>query len=452
MADEAWPLDGNRPADTYLRIDKLVAIARASRADAVHPGYGFLAENAAFAAACHDAGLIFVGPTPDAIRLMGSKTAARQAAIAAGVSVVPGTDRPVPGDAPDTDVLRSADEIGYPVMLKAVAGGGGKGMRLVRDAASLAGALRAARSEVYLERRLDAPRHIEIQLLGDRHGTVIPFVERECSVQRRHQKVVEESPSPAVSPELRRALASAAQRVAQSVGYTNAGTIEFLLDADGRFYFLEMNTRLQVEHPITEAVTGLDLVQWQFRIAAGDRVTIDPAFALTPRGHAIEARVYAEDPDEGFMPSPGRILHLRAPSGPGVRDDGGYDAFDEVPIFYDSLVSKLIAWGETRDAAIARLRRAIAEYEVGGIRTTLPFFRWLLAEPAFLEARVDTTFLDRALVARNGTPFAAATAESEDVAAIAAALHTLGSGRAAHPLTQASPSAWTRSARLGALR
>ena len=427
----------------------------------MHPGYGFLAENAAFASACHGAGLIFVGPTPDAIRLMGSKTAARQAAIAAGVSVVPGTDRPVPGDAPDTDVLRSADEIGYPVMLKAVAGGGGKGMRLVRDAASLAGALRAARSEaqsafgsaeVYLERRLDAPRHIEIQLLGDRHGTVIPFVERECSVQRRHQKVVEESPSPAVSPELRRALASAAQRVAQSVGYTNAGTIEFLLDADGRFYFLEMNTRLQVEHPITEAVTGLDLVQWQFRIAAGDRVTIDPAFALTPRGHAIEARVYAEDPDEGFMPSPGRILHLRAPSGPGVRDDGGYDAFDEVPIFYDSLVSKLIAWGETRDAAIARLRRAIAEYEVGGIRTTLPFFRWLLAEPAFLEARVDTTFLDRALVARNGTPFAAATAESEDVAAIAAALHTLGSGRAAHPLTQASPSAWTRSARLGALR
>jgi acetyl-CoA carboxylase biotin carboxylase subunit len=427
----------------------------------VHPGYGFLAENAAFASACHGAGLIFVGPTPDAIRLMGSKTAARQAAIAAGVSVVPGTDRPVPGDAPDTDVLRSADEIGYPVMLKAVAGGGGKGMRLVRDAASLAGALRAARSEaqsafgsaeVYIERRLDAPRHIEIQLLGDRHGTVIPFVERECSVQRRHQKVVEESPSPAVSPELRRALASAAQRVAQSVGYTNAGTIEFLLDADGRFYFLEMNTRLQVEHPITEAVTGLDLVQWQFRIAAGDRVTIDPAFALTPRGHAIEARVYAEDPDEGFMPSPGRILHLRAPSGPGVRDDGGYDAFDEVPIFYDSLVSKLIAWGETRDAAIARLRRAIAEYEVGGIRTTLPFFRWLLAEPAFLEARVDTTFLDRALVARNGTPFAAATAESEDVAAIAAALHTLGSGRAAHPLTQASPSAWTRSARLGALR
>jgi acetyl-CoA carboxylase biotin carboxylase subunit len=240
--------------------------------------------------------------------------------------------------------------------------------------------------------------------------------------------------------------------VAQSVGYTNAGTIEFLLDADGRFYFLEMNTRLQVEHPITEAVTGLDLVQWQFRIAGGDRVTIDPAFALTPRGHAIEARVYAEDPDEGFMPSPGRILHLRTPSGPGVRDDGGYDALDEVPIFYDSLVSKLIAWGETRDAAIARLRRAIAEYEVGGIRTTLPFFRWLLDEPAFLEARVDTTFLDRALAARNGTPFAAATAESEDVAAIAAALHTLGSGRAAHPLTQASPSAWTRSARLGALR
>src|SRR6188508_1477458 len=342
LADEAWPVGPSAPRESYLRIDAIIDAAKKAGADAVHPGYGFLAENEDFAAACRDAGLTFIGPTPEAIRLMGSKTAARQAAIAAGVPVVPGTDRAVPAEAPDADVLRSAGEIGYPVMLKAVAGGGGKGMRLVRDAASLPGALRAARSEaqsafgsgdVYLERRLDAPRHIEVQLLGDRHGTVIPFVERECSVQRRHQKVVEESPSPAVSAELRAALASAAQRVAQSVGYTNAGTIEFLLDADGRFYFLEMNTRLQVEHPITEAVTGLDLVQWQFRIAAGDRLSIDPSFALTPRGHAIEARVYAEDPAEGFMPSPGRILHLRAPSGPGVRDDGGYDALDEVPIF-----------------------------------------------------------------------------------------------------------------------
>jgi acetyl-CoA carboxylase biotin carboxylase subunit len=458
MADEAWPLDGNAPAESYLRIDKIVDAACACGADAVHPGYGFLAENPALADACEAAGLTFVGPSATAIRLMGSKTAARQAAVACGVPVVPGTAAPIAADAPDADVLREAERIGYPLMLKAVAGGGGKGMRVVSRPDELHSALRAARSEaqtafgngaVFVERRLGRPRHIEIQLLGDRHGTVVPFVERECSVQRRHQKVLEETPSPAVSPTLRAEIAEAARRVAASVGYSNAGTIEFLLDEDGRFYFLEMNTRLQVEHPITEAVTGIDLVRWQFRIADGESLTLDTTRTLSPRGHAIEARVIAENPDAGFMPSPGRILHLRAPSGPGVRDDGGYDTLGEVPIYYDSLVSKLIAWGETRDQAIARLRRALGEYEVAGIRTTLPFFRWLLEDAHFLRAEVDTTFLDRTLASRNGQPFAPPAATAEDAAAIATALQLSTSGRQS---PARAVSAWTRGGRLEALR
>ena len=460
LADEAWPLPGNSPSDTYLQIERLVDIAVRSGADAVHPGYGFLAENPAFAEACRDAGLTFVGPTPEAMRQMGSKTAARAAAVSAGVPVVPGTPEPIATDVPDADVIRTAAAIGYPLMLKAVAGGGGKGMRLVRDATELPGALRAARSEaqsafgsgaVYLERRVAGPRHIEVQLLADVHGHVVPFVERECSVQRRHQKVLEESPSVAVSPPLRQALAEAARRVAASVGYTGAGTIEFLLDQQGQFYFLEMNTRLQVEHPITEAVTGVDLVAWQFRLAAGEPLTIDPASALLPRGHAIEARVYAEDPDQGFMPSPGRITHLRAPAGPGVRDDGGYDAGDEVPIFYDSLVSKVTVWGEDRSHAIARMRRALAEYEVAGIKTTLPFFGWLLAQPEFLEGRVDTTFLDGVLAGRNGQPFAPPSAELEDLAAMAAAIHAASRFAADGP-SSPSQGAWARAARVAGLR
>jgi acetyl-CoA carboxylase biotin carboxylase subunit len=461
VADEAWPLGGDRPGDSYLRIDKLVDIARQAGADAVHPGYGFLAENEDFAAACVEAGLTFIGPTAEAIRLMGSKTAAREVAMAAGVPVVPGTANAIPTTASDAEVLAEADRIGYPLMLKAVAGGGGKGMRLVATAADLPSALRAARSEaqsafgdgaVYVERRLLRPRHIEIQLLGDSAGTVVPFVERECSIQRRHQKLVEESPSLAVTPALRAGMADAARRIAASVGYTNAGTIEFLLDEDGQFYFLEMNTRLQVEHPVTEWVTGIDLVQWQFRLAAGARLDLDPAATLVPRGHAIEVRVYAEDPDQGFLPSPGRLRHLKAPGGPGVRDDGGYDALGEVPIYYDSLVSKLTAWGETRDAALARLRRALGEYEVAGVRTTLPLYQWLLSDPDFVAARMDTTFLDRALAARAGAPFAAPDqdAEVEDVAAIAVALAAAHAHAA--PGTPAAASRWTTSARTEALR
>ena len=458
MADEAWPLGGNRPADSYLRIDLLIDIARRAGADAVHPGYGFLAENAEFAAACRQAGLTFIGPTPEAIALMGSKTAAREAAAAAGVASVPGTTTPLPTDASDKDVVTIAERIGYPLMLKAVAGGGGKGMRTVAAPSDLPSALRAARSEamsafgdgaVYMERRLERPRHIEVQLLGDVHGTVVPFVERECSIQRRHQKVLEESPSPVVSPDLRAALGEAARKVAASVGYTNAGTIEFLLDADGRFYFLEMNTRLQVEHPITEAVTGVDLVQWQFRLARGEQLTIAPQTAAEPRGHAVECRIYAEDPDSGFLPSPGRLTRLRAPSGPGVRDDGGYDAPGEVPIHYDSLISKLVTWGTGRSEAIARMRRALAEYEIAGVKTTIPFFAWLLDDQDFLASRVDTTFLDRALAQRNGTPFGRSGDGLDDLAAIGAALDAYLAPRQAR---HAVDSAWTRAARAEARR
>ena len=463
MADEAWPVGASPPRDSYLRIDVIVEVAKRSGADAVHPGYGFLAENEDFAAACRDAGLTFIGPTPEAITLMGSKTAARQAAIKAGVPVVPGTEEPIDESVADAEVLTTAERIGYPLMLKAVAGGGGKGMRMVATAAELSGALRAARSEagsafgdsaVYLERRIMQPRHIEIQLLGDHHGTVLPFVERECSLQRRHQKVIEESPSLAVSAKTRDAMTSAAAAIAKTVNYTNAGTIEFLLDEDERFYFLEMNTRLQVEHPITEMVTGVDLVSWQMRIARGEKLTLDPESLLTPRGHAVECRVYAEDPDSGFMPSPGRITGLRVPHGPGVRDDSGAYEGGEVPIFYDPLISKLITWGETRDQALARMQRALSEYDVRGIKTTIPFFQWVLTDEDFVAGRFDTGFIDRKLGARGGAPLRQPTEGQQELAAIVAALnHMTGAATAAPigPLAAAS-SRWRDVARTDAVR
>jgi acetyl-CoA carboxylase biotin carboxylase subunit len=431
MADEAARIGGNAPGESYLRIDRVVEAARTTGADAVHPGYGFLAENEDFASACRDAGLTFIGPTPEAIALMGSKTAARKAAMQAGVPIVQGTEEPLGADVSDAAIAAMADRIGYPIMIKAVAGGGGKGMRLVSNGGELASAVRAARSEaqssfgdaeVYLERWLPRPRHIEVQLLADQHGTVIPFVERECSIQRRHQKVIEETPSPVVGLELRQRITSAAAAVARSVGYTNAGTIEFLLDEDGRFYFLEMNTRLQVEHPITEMVTGIDLVQWQIRIARGERLDLDPAAMLTPAGHAIECRIYAEDPDAGFMPSPGHIAAMRVPNGPGIRDDSGTEAGADVPIFYDPMISKLIAWGADRPQAITRMRRALREYDVLGIKTTVPFFRWMLAQPEFVEARFHTSYLDEVLRARQGEPFTHVADELVDIAVIAAAI------------------------------
>ncbi len=462
LADEAWPIGPSPAAESYLRIDKVVAVARQAGASLVHPGYGFLAENEAFAEACLGAGLTFVGPTPQAIARMGSKTAARQAAIAAGVPVVPGTESPLPDDASEAVLAAEAARIGFPLVVKAVSGGGGKGMRTVDGPADLVAAVRVARSEakaafgdsaVYFERRLVAPRHIEIQLLGDEHGTVVPFVERECSIQRRHQKVVEESPSRAIGDETRRAMAECAANVARSVRYTNAGTIEFLVDQDERFYFLEMNTRLQVEHPVTEMVTGVDLVVWQLRIALGERLTIARTQALTPRAHAIECRVYAEDPDRGFLPSPGLVRAINVPGGPGVRDDRGVTAGFDIPVFYDSMISKLVVWDDTREAAVRRLTRALDEYRVVGVRTTLPFFRWLVEQPEFREGRFDTTYLDGVLAARQGQPFVPATEADETHASIAVALASwLRAHRAAAAATTDETSAWRRAARREALQ
>ncbi len=465
-ADEAHHIGPNAPSESYLRIDRLIDTARRAGADAVHPGYGFLAENEDFAAACRDAGLTFIGPSPEAIALMGNKTAARQAAIKAGMPVVPGLDKPLDPGTGEVELRRIADTIGYPLLVKAVAGGGGKGMRTVERPDELLGAIHAAGSEagsafgdsaVYLERKLRRPRHIEIQLLGDHHGTVVPFVERECSIQRRHQKVIEESPSVAVTPELRWRIAQAAASVARTVGYTNAGTIETLLDEDGQFYFLEMNTRLQVEHPVTELVTGLDLVAWQIRIALGLPLTIDPERVLAPYGHAIECRIYAEDADNRFMPSPGRIAYLHAPAGPGVRRDSGVQGGFEVPIFYDSMISKLLAWGETRTQAIARLQRALSEYEVRGIKTTIPFFQWMLANPDFVEGRFDTTYLDLLLGSRAGKPFVDAPAQAADIATIATAIRAFllasdGRGDGAPGPAARAGRAWTQVARREGLR
>ena len=463
-ADEAIALGGNAPGESYLRIDKVIDAAKRAQATAIHPGYGFLAENSTFARACRDAKLKFVGPTPEVMDSLGGKTAAREMAIAAGAPVVPGTDGPVAETLSEAEVLAIAAKIGYPLMVKAVAGGGGKGMRVVTSPEALINAVRTARSEartsfgdgsVFFERQLIRPRHVEIQVLGDEHGTVLPFVERECSIQRRHQKVIEETPSVVVNPELRAKIAAAAAAVTRRAGYTNAGTVEFLLDDTGHFYFLEVNTRLQVEHPVTEMVTGLDLVQWQIKIAQGEKLTLDPARLLTPHGHAIECRVYAEDPENKFMPGPGLIRHLRSPSGPGIRDDSGVAAGFEVPIYYDSLISKVIAWGEDRPQAIARMSRALSEYEIGGLKTTIPFFQWILHDPDFVAARMDTTLLDRVLAAREGAPFQEVSAESEEAAVIGAALHTFLQGRRtseSHLGGGSSRSGWQQAARLGALR
>src|SRR5262245_53425936 len=465
LADEARPIGPNAPRESYLNIENILRAARETGADAVHPGYGFLAENEEFAKAVGDEGLTFIGPTPEAIALMGSKTEARLAARRAGVPLVPGTETPLASDAPDADIERLAAGVGYPLLVKAVAGGGGKGMRTVMEPGDLLGAVGRARSEagaafgdssVYFERRVQRPRHVEIQILGDQHGTVVPFVERECSIQRRHQKVVEESPSLAVTPAIRRAMMSAAAAIARQVRYTNAGTLEFLLDQNGDFYFLEMNTRLQVEHPITEMVTGIDLVRWQIRIARGERLDLNPDRVATPNGHAIECRIYAEDPDNNFLPSPGRIVDLRAPAGPGIRDDSGFAAGLDVPIFYDSMISKLVAWAEDRPGAIARMRRALGEYVVTGIKTTVPFFRWLLDQPEFASGRFHTTYLDQVMADRAGRPFAPPDDAVEDLAAIAAAVQTMHGAEAAAARPNGSAPApgrqWKAQARAEGLR
>jgi acetyl-CoA carboxylase biotin carboxylase subunit len=435
-ADEAYPIGAAAASESYLNIEKILDVARRSGADAIHPGYGFLSENAKFAQACADAGVKFIGPTAAAMQVMGSKTRARQAVEKAGVPFVPGTSRGVESF---DEAEQVAERIGYPVMLKAAAGGGGKGMRLVHALGELKSSLEAARSEaersfgddeVYIEKAIVNPRHIEMQVLADEHGNIVYLGERECSLQRRHQKVMEEAPSPIVDADMRRRMGEVAVRVAQAASYTNAGTVEFLVDEKKDFYFLEMNTRLQVEHPVTELITGLDLVHLQIRIAAGEKLPFTQR-DVSIRGHAIECRVYAEDPDNNYFPSPGKITLLLTPSGPGIRCDSGMYEGWSVPIEYDPLLAKLIGYGTDRDQVIARLTRALDEYFVGGIKTNLSLFRRILRDPNFIAAKLDTGFLDR-MVRRPED--ARIDSKSAEVAAIAAGIFaalgamTTGSG------------------------
>jgi acetyl-CoA carboxylase, biotin carboxylase subunit len=431
LADEAAHLGPSPSSESYLRMDRILDAAKRHGAEAVHPGYGFLSENAEFAEACTAAGIVFIGPPAEAIRKLGSKTAARKLAIAAGAPVVPGTESALAG----WEEARSAvNALGYPVLLKAAAGGGGKGMRRVDRESELEGALRDAaseagrafgNSEVYVEKLVLEPRHIEIQILGDHHGHMIHLGERECSIQRRHQKVMEECPSPLMAshPDLRERMGRAAVQVARAAGYVNAGTVEFLVDAQANFYFLEVNTRLQVEHPVTELVTGLDLVEWQLRIAAGERLTVKQE-DVAWRGSAIECRIYAEDPDHDFMPSPGQVVNLSEPSGPGVRLDSGIFEGWNVPLEYDPLLAKLAAWGATREASIRKLDRALSEYALTGLRTNIHFFREILADAEFREGRLSTSFLEEFFKRRKKTE---ADPEAEAAAALAIALSSISS-------------------------
>jgi acetyl-CoA carboxylase biotin carboxylase subunit len=452
-ADEAYGIGPAAAVESYLNVGRIVEVAKRCGADAVHPGYGFLSETPTFARACGEAGIKFIGPSPESMELMGSKTRARQGMEKAGVPFVPGTSRGIESLA---EAQKVAAGLGYPVMLKAAAGGGGKGMRLVENESQFASALDAARSEaqrafgdgeVYMEKAILNPRHIEMQVLADEHGNCVYLGERECSVQRRHQKVLEECPSPAVTPEMRHRMGEVAVRVAKAAGYANAGTIEFLADSAGNFYFLEMNTRLQVEHPVTEQVTGLDLVQLQIRIAVGEKLPFtQPEISL--RGHAIECRVYAEDPANDFFPSPGEITVLSEPSGPGIRVDSGVYAGWNVPLEYDPLLAKLIGYGENREQAIGRLGRALDEYVVSGVKTNLALFRQILSDPEFLAGKTDTGLIGR---------LSAATSSAGDgeIAVIAAGiLYALDPNRTpgAEMPANASPSNWEKVARNEGLR
>lgn len=425
LADEAYRIGPAPSSESYLRGDAIVDLAVEIGADAIHPGYGFLSENAGFARRCEEKGIIFIGPSSSAIAAMGSKIESRRLMIDAGVPVVPGGRDPLPDE---EAALAAAEEVGYPVMLKASAGGGGKGMRVVTSADMLGAAFREARSEasssfgddaVYIEKFVEEPRHIEVQIIGDHHGKIVALCERECSLQRRNQKVVEEAPSPIVDSEMRRAMGEAAVRAAEAVGYTNAGTVEFLVDKHRNFYFLEMNTRLQVEHPVTELITGLDLVIAQLHVAQGGALGSE-FDDVRPRGHAIEVRLYAEDPFRNFAPSPGKIRRLRWPEGPGIRNDAGVYEGSEVSIYYDPMIAKLIAWGSSRDHAISRLSRALDEMRVDGIRTTTPLFQRILADEDFRAGRLDIGMLGRKL--ESGEWKHEDDDSTEDLALVAAAI------------------------------
>jgi len=454
MADEAAHVGAGPSGESYLRIDRILDEAKRHGAEAIHPGYGFLSENAEFAAACEEAGITFIGPSAESIRMMGSKTAARRTAIAAGAPVVPGIDHGV-----NVEELREFGvKHGYPILLKAVAGGGGKGMRRVDREADLEAALRDASSEaerafrngeIYVEKLIERGRHIEIQVLGDRHGSMVHLGERECSIQRRHQKVIEECPSPLVveHPEMRAAMGAAAVQAAVGAGYYNAGTVEFLVDQGRNFYFLEMNTRLQVEHPVTELVTGLDLVRLQLEIAAGGRLPFTQR-DVAWRGSAIECRVYAEDAYNNFLPYPGRITRLNRPFGPGVRLDAGVYPGWTVPMEYDPLLAKLAVWAGTREEATERMLRALGEYDVAGIRTNLPFFRQILEDPEFRAGHLHTGFIDEFF---RRTPPPEAPAELAEIAALVAALH--GNGRKPETAAPAQAgSKWLQTGRSDLLR
>jgi len=456
-SDEAVCVGPASSAQSYLNIDAIIGAAQSVNAEAIHPGYGFLAENAAFARAVSDAGLTFIGPSAEAMELMGSKTSARRVAVDSGVPIVPGTVDALTSFA---EARETAEKFGYPVMLKAAAGGGGKGMRLVTSSDELRSAFETAQTEaaaafgdsaLYLEKAVERPRHIEIQVFGDKHGNVVHLGERECSIQRRHQKVIEECPSPINDPDLRRRMGEAAVKIGQTVNYTGAGTIEFLLsDATREFYFLEMNTRLQVEHPVTELVTGFDLVREQFRVAAGEPLSFTQDDVRWV-GHAIECRIYAEDPANNFFPSPGTITYLREPAGPGIRIDSGVSNFSEVSIHYDPMIAKLAVWGRTRQEAIERLRRALDEYQVTGITTTIPFFREVADDEEFIAGKLDTGFIARFNDRRTVVE---PPQVDVDLAIIAAAIHH---SRHQQPVfvqagAQASDGRWKMAGRMASLR
>ncbi|MEZ5360390.1 MAG: acetyl-CoA carboxylase biotin carboxylase subunit [Candidatus Zixiibacteriota bacterium] len=458
VADEAYPLRGRTSAETYLVQNKIIDIAKKCKADAIHPGYGFLAENSSFAQRCADNGLIFIGPSPEVIKLLGDKLEARAAAIKAGLPLAPASTQDI-SDIPKAK--EEAGKIGYPVLIKAAAGGGGKGMRIVHDEESFEAALKMAASEansafgdsrVYIEKYIARPRHIEIQIMADTHGNVVHICERECSIQRRHQKVIEESPSAIMTPELRERMGAAAIAIAKATGYVGAGTVEFLVDENLNFYFLEVNTRLQVEHPVTEMVTGLDLVKEQIRVARGQKLSFTQQ-DIVQKGHAIECRIYAEDAASGFVPSTGKLAAYQEPAGPGVRVDSGYLAGDTIPVFYDPQIAKLITTGRTREAAISRMERALKEYIVHGVDTTIPFNLLVMRNESFRAGKLSTHFIEDEFPELSTS--LAYSDEDLTLSAMAAAIvdfreHSKITATATQPSVQKN--AWKLSGRMSGLR